>query len=130
MKRPAKKRSHHAPKTSSVAPAPMVPGPHGGQLRRGNPGNRGRAREAWAQECQKAVRSARLLKLLTGLASGDILEEIGRDRKGEPIYGATPGHVRVRAAELLLHYAYGKPTQPLAGEGLEPIQAHVVVEYE
>lgn len=123
-------------KKRPVAPKPPPkgarPGGRGGWLRTGNPGNKGgRAREDFVAHCQKLVKTKHVAETLAHIVNGDILELIGHDQEtGKPIYGETKNADRIRASDLLLAYAFGRPTQPLAGEGMEPIKAHIVVEYD
>jgi hypothetical protein len=53
------------------------------------------------------------------MAAARVLVELMRDKK-------QPGSVRLAAATAVWDRAYGKPTQPIAGEGDGPIVVHVL----
>lgn len=118
-------------KTSGVLPAPMRPGPRGGMLRRGNPGSRsgGRHRDEWKEECVAALKKCKGLDVLQRIISGDIREIVAQGDSG-PIWGETKNSDRLKAVEMLAHYAYGKPVQPVSGEDGGPIEGTITLLFE
>ena len=86
-------------------------------------------REKWVIACEKALRDSKALVVLRRMICGDIQEVIGTTKDGDPIYGETKNSDRLRAIEMLAHYTYGKPVQPLSGEEGGPVQADITVRF-
>lgn len=101
--------------TAAETAVGLVPQAHGGALRRGGvPGQRGgsgRPSSGWKRALRGALRSAKGLEVLKRIVSGDILEQLGTKRAGEPIYGTTKNSDRIRAIEFLAEHGHGLPTQ-------------------
>lgn len=53
----------------------------------------------------------KVLDVAGEIIAGDILEEIGKDRNGEPIYGQTKNSDRLAAIKFLTEHGEGPPTQ-------------------
>ena len=97
-------------------PAALIPQPHGGALRRGNPGNRGgnhgsgRPDLAVRERARYVAEKAKALDVLGKIVSGDILEMLRAE--GETVIcGPTRSADRIKAAEVLLRVA-GAVTGP------------------
>jgi hypothetical protein len=97
-----------SPKGGAELPLGAHPGNTGGKK-----GRSGRKPAAWKEACEKALQDANALPVLQEIISGDIMEEVGRDRKGEPIYGDTKNSDRIGAVKFLAAYAYGQPKEDL-----------------
>lgn len=71
----------------------------------------------------KALRDGKAPDVVREIMSGDILEQVGVDRKGAPIYGETRNTDRLKAIQLAASYAPGLPTQHVAltGQDGKPI---------
>lgn len=83
-------------------------------LRRGNPGNKGGGTPPWAwrDACRAALVQGNADVVLRKIISGDLHEEIGQSKDGEPIYGVTKNADRLKAMQLAASYAVGLPVQP------------------
>lgn len=75
--------------------------------------NAGRPPDAWREACRQALADAKGLDVVKHMISGDILEQLGTDRDGKPIYGETRNGDRLGAVKFLANYAEGMPTQPI-----------------
>lgn len=102
-------------------PAALVPQPHGGALRRGNPGNRGgnhrsgRPDLAFRERARYLLERARGLEVMGMIVSGDILEMV-RAEGDTIIYGPTRNADRIRAFEVLRDSAGFKPKDAPDGD--------------
>lgn len=97
----------------------LVPQPHGGALRHGgtNAGGPGRPSDLFRERCRASLERAKALEVAESIISGDILEEIGKDDAGKPIYGATKNGDRIKAMEFLAKNGHGSPPQSLELSG-------------
>jgi len=87
----------------------------GGKLQTGNPGNRGGGRQA--NEFLQACRDA-----LDRLDAARIAESIATNPRKAP-------RDRLAALTWLADRGYGKPVQPLSGEGGGPIEGAITVRF-
>lgn len=102
---------------------PISPGSHGG----GKKGRSGRKPAAWKQACEAALIKAKAPEVLARIISGDILEELGRTKDGQPIYGETKNSDRIGAIKFAAAEAYGTPTQRVEVTGDDGSPFHVLV---
>lgn len=113
------KRAKAPPKTagesvdnSPVAVGEMIPQPHGGALRNGNPGNKGgTGRPPNAFRAQVAAISDRmkLPEIMGKIAAGQ--ERVIETDEGEVAIALTKDTDRIAATKLLWSYAHGQPAQ-------------------
>lgn len=73
---------------------------------------------------------AKAPSVLGRIVSGDILEEIGKTKAGEPIYGETRNADRLGAIKFLAAEAFGTPTQRVEVTGEDGAPLHVTVTHK
>lgn len=108
-----------AEKRKSARKLPGKPFTEGRDSRRGRgpkKGTGGRPTNKWREACRQALVDAEGLSVVKGIISGDIYEEIAKDRDGNPIYGETKNSDRLGAVKFLTAYAEGAPPMEI-GEG-------------
>jgi len=86
----------------------MRPQPHGGRLVTGGRQG-GRKSSAFVRGLARALKESRATEVLAEIISGDIHEELGHDRNGEPIIGTTKNADRIAAVKLAASYTEGLP---------------------
>lgn len=123
-----KKRAHGRPKAPARAKKKGTktgkdrsdfgrtrPGPRGGLLRIGNPGNAGGGQlsNEFKERCRNALDRIDAVNIAVSIARNT--RKAARDR--------------LAALAWLADRGYGKPTQPVSGEGGGPIEGKFVVEF-
>jgi hypothetical protein len=79
----------------------------------GAPGRSGRKPAAWREACETALAESQAIPVLKEIISGDIHEQVGKDRDGVPIYADTKNSDRLGAVKFLAGYAHGMPQEKL-----------------
>ncbi len=92
-------------------------------LRRGNPGNQSkRTVRAFKELCRDSLDRIGALQVVERVIVGDIAEQIGTTKTGEPIYGETKNADRLQAVKFLASYAHGMPTQKVEDVTKSPVR--------
>lgn len=101
-------------------------------LRRGNPGGSGggRPKDKFTKWCQKTVSSPAAKKFVRDLIDGAPIDEQRVEIDGEEhtIKVSAPASARLKALEIAMAYAFGKPAQSLevAGADSGPIKFEII----
>ena len=106
-----------SPEVSTV----FVKQPHGGALRLGGKkGNKGGGRKPnWFKaELERILDESKAVQVVGKIISGDILEKIGVDDDGTPIYGETRNADRLAAIKFASEHVVGKPVEHIQVEDI------------
>ena len=96
-------------KSGADSGVPMRIMPHGGALQSGNPKATGRKPSWFVKRLEAALRHSKAPDVLSEIIAGQIREQVGVDRKGEPIYAETKNADRIAAIKLAAAYTEGLP---------------------
>ena len=86
----------------------------------GKPGNRGGGRKPnWFKaELERILDHSKAVEVVGKIISGDILEKIGVDDDGAPIYGETRNADRLAAIKFASEHVVGKPVEHIQVEDI------------
>ena len=104
--------------TKTARPPQLLPG---GVI--GNKGGTGRPPDAFTAKCKEIVDRYELVEYLADVSSGKEVETVQVDGRGTVCKAPASTKDRLRAVEMLLDRAYGKPTQQIESDSVREFMA-------